>query len=169
MLDICNQSGTEISWCLYLILNVLKEYESNVTLHDQSIMFISYILLTCDARLLDLTVLKAIQDMIECVNNPYLLEQIYQHVVFNFGIWSACQCQLRIGHIQFVSTIIKDKPSSFKKSFGVQYLLDVVKMYYAGKHESLCNTAETRAGAVDVTSEEVKMIRASLLGGSCFV
>lgn len=141
----------------------MKEYESDVSFHDQSLVFIAHMLQSCNAKLMDPSVLKAIQDMIECVNMPFLLEQIYENVVFNFAIWSACDFQLRIGHIQFISTIVKDKPSQFKKSYGVQFLLDVIKMYYAGKHESLCNTAE-RAGAVEVSNDEVKVIRASLLG-----
>ena len=34
------------------------------------------------------------------------------------------------GHIQYLSTIIKDDRRHFRKTFGVQYILDVIKFHY---------------------------------------
>ena len=122
---------SDISLFLYLILNVLKEHESLNAIHDESMSFIAHMLELCDARLLDVDVLKSLQAMIDCVTSPYLLDQIYKHLVFNFRIWSSCYFGVRVGHIQYLSTIIKDNSSLFKKSFGVQFFLDVIRMYYA--------------------------------------
>ena len=38
-----------------------------------------------------------------------------------------CMCA---GHIQYLSTIIKDDRKSFRKKYGVQYILDIVRAYY---------------------------------------
>lgn len=35
-----------------------------------------------------------------------------------------------VGHIQYLSTIIKDDKKYFRKKYGVQFLLDVINAYY---------------------------------------
>ena len=39
-------------------------------------------------------------------------------------------CVLSSGHIQYLSTIIKDDKKHFRKTHGVQYMLDVIRTYY---------------------------------------
>ncbi len=34
------------------------------------------------------------------------------------------------GHIQYMSTVIKDNRKQFRKKYGVQFLLDTVRLYY---------------------------------------
>ena len=34
------------------------------------------------------------------------------------------------GHIQYLHTILKDDRKYFRKKYGVQYILDVIRMYY---------------------------------------
>jgi len=35
-----------------------------------------------------------------------------------------------VGHIQYLSTIIKDSRRLFRKKYGVQFLLDTLRVYY---------------------------------------
>lgn len=35
-----------------------------------------------------------------------------------------------LGHIQYISTIIKDSRRIFRKKYGVQFLLDTLRIYY---------------------------------------
>lgn len=37
---------------------------------------------------------------------------------------------LHTGHIQYLSTIIKDDKKFFRKRFGVQFVLDTVRVFY---------------------------------------
>jgi len=39
-------------------------------------------------------------------------------------------CMVFLGHIQYLSTIIKDDKKYFRKKYGVQYLLDTINTYY---------------------------------------
>lgn len=34
------------------------------------------------------------------------------------------------GHIQYMSTVIKDNRKQFRKKYGVQFLLDTIRLYY---------------------------------------
>lgn len=62
--------------------------------------------------------------------NMKLLENLYLEIVFNFAIWSKMQFQIVLGHVQYISTMIKGDRKYFRKKFGVQYFLDVLRMYY---------------------------------------
>ena len=41
-----------------------------------------------------------------------------------------CECIFSAGHIQYLSTIIKDDRKHFRKKYGVQYFLDIIRTYY---------------------------------------
>lgn len=34
------------------------------------------------------------------------------------------------GHIQYMSTVVKDSRKQFRKKYGVQFLLDTTRLYY---------------------------------------
>lgn len=107
----------------------------------------------------------AVQLLIEQVSvekNTQLLQQMYQHLLFDFSIWNSGDFPFRIGelcnlgncaetqypschinlylgsnrklyivgHIQYLSTIIKDSRRVFRKKYGVQFLLDTLRIYY---------------------------------------
>ncbi|WAR10788.1 NBEL1-like protein [Mya arenaria] len=69
-----------------------------------------------------------------------------------------CQCLMGLitmlpclmGHIQYLSTIIKDDRRHFRKMFGVQYILDVIRTFYS-----------TSGG---LSEEDSRTIRVSLMG-----
>ncbi|CAJ0924516.1 unnamed protein product [Ranitomeya imitator] len=61
-----------------------------------------------------------------------------------------CENEPSRGHIQYLSTIIKDSRKHFRKKYGVQFLLDTIRIYYS-KENSL-------------SSEDLTTIRMSLFG-----
>ncbi|XP_069107826.1 neurobeachin-like protein 1 isoform X1 [Argopecten irradians] len=105
-----------------------------------------------EPKLIDVNVLMAVQLLLETTItvNKVMVNHLYQHILFDFRIWSKSDFPVRIGHIQYLSTIIKDDRKYFRKKFGVQYILDVVRTYY-----STCDCGLSAADA--------KTIRGSLL------
>ena len=61
-----------------------------------------------------------------------------------------CFFLFQIGHIQYLSTLIKDDRKFFRKKFGIQFLLDVIRVHY-----STCPV---------LTKDDCKTIRGSLFG-----
>lgn len=104
--------------------------------------------------MIDVHVLMAVQLLVEtaATTNTLLLHQLYQFVLFDFRVWSRSDFPVRIGHIQYLATIIKDDRKLFRKKYGVQYILDVIRTYYSVNSED------------DLSKEDAKTIRGSLLG-----
>uniref|UniRef100_A0A8C4NXM4 Neurobeachin-like protein 2 n=1 Tax=Dicentrarchus labrax TaxID=13489 RepID=A0A8C4NXM4_DICLA len=105
----------------------------------------------------DVSVLVAMQLLIEQVTyekNQALLQQLHTHLLFNFNIWNKGDFPLRIGHIQYMSTVIKDNRKQFRKKYGVQFLLDTIRLYY-GKNSNKES---------DLSEDDIRTIRASLCG-----
>ena len=46
-----------------------------------------------------------------------LLNQIYQNVLFDFRIWSRSQFHVQIGHIQYLSTLVKGYMQNWLRGF----------------------------------------------------
>uniref|UniRef100_A0A673H1K1 Neurobeachin-like protein 2 n=1 Tax=Sinocyclocheilus rhinocerous TaxID=307959 RepID=A0A673H1K1_9TELE len=63
-------------------------------------------------------------------------------------VFIRCRC-----HIQYMSTIIKDSRKQFRKKYGVQFLLDTVRLYYGSGSKD-----------ADLSEDDIKTIRASLCG-----
>ncbi|KAJ4920566.1 hypothetical protein JOQ06_022127 [Pogonophryne albipinna] len=70
------------------------------------------------------------------------------------GTVGALLQKLPAGHIQYMSTVIKDNRKLFRKKYGVQFLLDAIRLYY-GKNSH-------RDG--DLSEDDIRTIRASLCG-----
>lgn len=127
--------------------------------------------------MIDVNVLMAVQLIIEMardIPNAQLLRQLHQHILFNFKIWSHTQFHIRIGmihtslcninyipffnvfllcflgHVQYISSVLKDDRKYYRKKYGIQFLLDVIRQYY-----SSCKV---------LSAEDSKTIRISLLG-----
>ncbi|CAL1547602.1 unnamed protein product [Lymnaea stagnalis] len=82
--------------------------------------------------MMDVTVLMSIQYLIEdCHDTPSvkstLLQHIYHYILFDFSLWSKTHFAVRIGHIQYLSTIIKEDRKYFRKMYGVQFFLDIIR------------------------------------------
>nr|CAB3264213.1 neurobeachin-like protein 1 [Phallusia mammillata] len=107
-------------------------------------------------QLLDKDLLRAIQHLVTCVNQDQsngstLLTDIYQYILFDFRIWCLTNVDAQFGHVQYLSTLIKENKKSLRSTFGVQYMLDVIKTYY-------CTSGP------DLSDDDALIIRCSLLG-----
>ncbi|XP_069790230.1 neurobeachin-like protein 1 isoform X2 [Narcine bancroftii] len=125
-------------------------------LHSHGVATLSTLLQKMPNSLVDVNVLVALQLLIEQADvekNSQLLHQMYQYLLFDFRIWSRGDFPFRIGHIQYLSTIIKDNRKLFRKKYGVQFLLDTIRMCYSSSSQDS-----------DLSVDDVKTIRASLYG-----
>uniref|UniRef100_A0A8C2NAX6 Neurobeachin like 1 n=1 Tax=Capra hircus TaxID=9925 RepID=A0A8C2NAX6_CAPHI len=92
-------------------------------IHSHGVAVLGALLQKVPSALMDVNVLMAIQLLIEQVSlekNMQLLQQMYQYLLFDFRIWNRGDFPFRIGHIQYLSTIIKDSRRVFRKKYGVQ-------------------------------------------------
>ncbi|KAK3926892.1 Neurobeachin-like protein 1, partial [Frankliniella fusca] len=84
--------------------------------------------------LLDVNVLMVAQLLLEMARDagsPALLRALHQHVLFNFSIWTRGPFHIRIGHIQYISSVVKEDRKAFRKRYGVQFLLDAIRTHHA--------------------------------------
>ncbi|XP_071942779.1 neurobeachin-like protein 1 [Antedon mediterranea] len=146
----------QVACFLTLIKNICVGHPINQDmLHQcQGIPTIGMLLQKVDPRLIDVHVLMAIQTFLEYISdgNSVLSKSTYQHLLFDFRIWSKSDFTVRIAHIQYLSTVIKDDHKYFHQKFGVSYILDVIRTYYSD------------FGPEDISREDSKTIRAALFG-----
>uniref|UniRef100_A0A6Q2X5B5 Neurobeachin-like 1 n=1 Tax=Esox lucius TaxID=8010 RepID=A0A6Q2X5B5_ESOLU len=125
-------------------------------LHSHGVATLGGLMQKLPASLVDVSVLVSAQLLVEQVTyekNQQLLLQLHTHLLFNFSIWNLGDFPLRIGHIQYMSTVIKDNRKQFRKKYGVQFLLDTIRLYYgSGSKEG------------DMSEDDIRTIRASLCG-----
>lgn len=102
---------------------------------------------------IDVNVLMAVQLLVENAstveNAQEMLQLVYQHILFDFRIWSKGSFPVRLGHIQYLTTIIKEDRKYFRKKYGPRFLLDMVQMFYSD-----CSL---------LSSDDVKTIRMAVL------
>ncbi|XP_050525286.1 neurobeachin-like protein 2 [Daktulosphaira vitifoliae] len=82
---------------------------------------------------IDLQMLEALQlfmETLQDISNVQLLRAFFQHVLFNFAIWSRCSFQIQIGAVKIIYLLIKNDRKSFRKRFGIQFFLDSIRIYY---------------------------------------
>ncbi|XP_023565929.1 neurobeachin-like protein 1 [Octodon degus] len=125
-------------------------------IHSHGVATLGTLLQKVPSTLMDVNVLMAVQLLIEQISlekNVLLLQQMYQYLLFDFRVWNRGDFPFRIGHIQYLSTIIKDSRRVFRKKYGVQFLLDTLRIYYGSgcKHNEL-------------SLDDIQTIRSSLYG-----
>uniref|UniRef100_A0A803W0N7 Neurobeachin-like protein 2 n=1 Tax=Ficedula albicollis TaxID=59894 RepID=A0A803W0N7_FICAL len=123
-------------------------------IHSHGVATLGALLQKVPRILMDVNVLMAVQLLIEQVSvekNMQLLQQMYHHLLFDFSIWNSGDFPFRIGHIQYLSTIIKDSRRLFRKKYGVQFLLDTLRIYYGYEF-------------FDLAPDDLRTIRTSLYG-----
>lgn len=97
----------------------------------------------------------AVQLLVEFARDaqdPSFLQSLYQHILFDMRIWGRSQFHVRIGHVQYLSNLIHEDRHSFRKKYGPQYLLDVIKQHYQNGDQS------------DLSADDRKTMRQALLG-----
>ena len=161
--DEAAQVNNGVTIILTLLQNILKGSTllRDSFLRSRELATLGVVLSKIDGRLIDVPVLMSIQKLIETLqhSNEVLMPCIFQYILFNFSIWSRCEFAIRIGHIQYLSTLIKDNPTYFRTRFGTEFILDVIRTYYI-------SDVSTKS---DVESSEIdeggaKIIRGSLFG-----
>ncbi|CAI9726854.1 1 isoform X1 [Octopus vulgaris] len=146
----------QVAAFLTLLRNMLqtktKNQDSFIRTHGAAT--VGALLQKVNSELIDVHVLMAVQLLVEAAatTNTMLLRHLYQFILFDFRVWSRSDFPVRIGHIQYLATIIKDDRKHFRKKYGVQYILDVIRTYYSSVTEG------------SLTKEDTKTIRVSLLG-----
>ncbi|KAJ6665248.1 hypothetical protein lerEdw1_004297 [Lerista edwardsae] len=124
--------------------------------HTHGVATLGALLQKVPSSFMDVNVLMAVQLLIEQVSvakNMQLLQQMYQYLLFDFSIWNRGDFPFRLGHIQYLSTIIKDSRRLFRKKYGVQFLLDTLRIYYGSGYKD-----------IDLAPDDLGTIRTSLYG-----
>ncbi|XP_058888101.1 neurobeachin-like protein 1 isoform X1 [Acipenser ruthenus] len=143
---------------LLMIKHFIQRHPINqeTLIHSHGVATLGALLQKLPSSMVDVNMLVAVQLLIEQVNqekNTVLLQQMYQYLLLDFRIWNQGDFPFRIGHIQYLSTIIKDSRKLFRRKYGVQFVLDAIRLYYG-----------THSKENDLCLDDVKTIRASLCG-----
>lgn len=107
------------------------------------------------ASLIDVQVLMAVQLLVEFardIQDPLFLQNMYQYVLFDMRIWCRSEFHVRIGHVQYVSNLVQEDRLGFRKKYGPQYVLDVVRQYYLNGEP------------LDLSADDRKTMRQAFLG-----
>ncbi|NXT30836.1 NBEL2 protein, partial [Pelecanoides urinatrix] len=159
---------------LLLVKNFIQNHpvnqESLVQCHGPAI--IGALLQKVSGPLLDMSTLMASQILMEQVaseGSGLLLHLLYQHLLFDFRIWSNSDFAVRLGgnwgclgmfsipnglrgyshllpagHIQYLANVIKDHKQRICKKYGVQYILDSIRTYYGTSREKTTATDDIK-------------------------
>ncbi|NWR38628.1 NBEL2 protein, partial [Tachuris rubrigastra] len=126
---------------LLLVKNFIQHHpvnqESLVQCHGPAI--IGALLQKVPGALLDMSTLMASQILMEQVaseGSGLLLHLLYQHLLFDFRIWSNSDFAVRLGHIQYLASVVKDHKQRIRKKYGVQFVLDSIRTYYGTSRET---------------------------------
>nr|XP_013812182.1 PREDICTED: neurobeachin-like protein 2 [Apteryx mantelli mantelli] len=138
----------DVAAFLLLVKNFIQNHpvnqESLVQCHGPAI--IGALLQKVSSSQLDMSLLMASQILMEQVaseGSGLLLHLLYQHLLFDFRIWSNSDFAVRLGHIQYLANIVKDHKQRIRKKYGVQYILDSIRTYYGQPHcPQVCGALE---------------------------
>ncbi|KAM8810447.1 neurobeachin-like protein 2 [Eudromia elegans] len=135
---------------LLLVKNFIQNHpvnqESLVQCHGPAI--IGALLQKVPSARLDMSLLVASQMLMEQVaseGSGLLLHLLYQHLLFDFRIWSNSDFAMRLGHIQYLASVVKEHKQRVRKKYGVQYVLDALRTYYGTPKEqpAACDNVRT--------------------------
>ncbi|RUS76849.1 hypothetical protein EGW08_015382, partial [Elysia chlorotica] len=149
-----NQLAAFITMLRYMLKGMAVNKDLFIQTHSASTL--GMLIQRVSPDLVDVNVLMSVQYLVEDSDDhsstkSMLLQHIYHYILFDFSLWSRTQFAVRIGHIQYLSTIIKDDRKFFRKKYGVQFFLDIVRQYYSTSSESC------------LSEEDNKTIRGALL------
>ncbi|KAM9310767.1 neurobeachin-like protein 2 isoform 2-T2 [Pholidichthys leucotaenia] len=121
---------------LLLVKNLIRHHpvnqESLLQCHGPSV--IGAMLSKVPGSMMDMNVLIACQLLLEQVfseGNSLLLQQLYQHLLFNFRIWTKSHFAVCLAHVQYLQSVINKNKQRMKRKYGVQYILDTIRTYYS--------------------------------------
>jgi hypothetical protein len=147
-----------------LILNLMRYlFHNNDILQDRfernnGIALLSFLIQRLPKRFIDINLLRICQEFVSeanQINDKSLLNAIYEHLIFDFRIWNKAEYEIRIGHIQYISTIIKDDKKYFRKKYGIQFFLDTIKTYFGQSGQSGANSSSGNNSTNQANSSEL--------------
>ncbi|XP_068091322.1 neurobeachin-like protein 2 isoform X2 [Hyperolius riggenbachi] len=151
----CRLERNGVAAFLLMVKNFIQRHPSNreslLQCHGPAI--IGALLQKVSPLMMDMNVLMASQmlmDEISAEGHHFLLHHLYQHLLFDFRIWSNSDFAVRLGHIQYLSSIMKDHKQRVRRKYGVQYILDSLRRHYGTQKED------------QITEDNVKTIQLSL-------
>lgn len=81
--------------------------------------------------------LVVIQELVQLLSNHREQHwQLMTQLLFNFHIWSRPAFSVRIGHIEFLSTVVRSNLGECRSEFGVKYFLDIIRVHYRLIHST---------------------------------
>ncbi|KAL0985478.1 hypothetical protein UPYG_G00157390 [Umbra pygmaea] len=121
---------------LLMVKNLIRHHPVNQEslLHSHGPAIIGAMLTKVPGCMMDMSVLMACRfllDQVSSEGNSPLLLQLYQHLLFDFRIWSNSHFAVCLGHVQYLSSVIKDGKQRMRRKHGVQYMLDTIRTHYS--------------------------------------
>ncbi|XP_053953173.1 neurobeachin-like protein 1 isoform X1 [Anastrepha ludens] len=151
--------------CFLRYLTHCHENNQENMLNSECLPMIGAMLRKCSPSLFDVNALMATHLFIESLQNQKsesgnahgnstLLDVLYTDIAFNFHIWVRMNFEITLGHVQYLSAMIKNDRKFFRKKFGIQFFLDVVRDHYS--------TPDS------ITPDDAKTIRSAMYAIVCF-
>ncbi|OWK02816.1 hypothetical protein Celaphus_00010604 [Cervus elaphus hippelaphus] len=142
---------------LLMLRNFLQGHTVNQEglVHCQGPAIIGALLRKVPSWAMDMNVLMSAQLLMEQVaaeGSGPLLYLLYQHLLFNFHLWTLSDFAVRLGHIQYVSSIVREHRQKLRKKYGVQFILDVLRVHYSPQRER------------PLAADDLRTVQTSLLG-----
>jgi len=100
---------------------------------NQGISLLSFLLQRLPKRFIDINLLRVMQQIVsetQSLSDAALLNAIYENLIFDFRIWNKAEYEIRIGHINYILILVKDDKKYFRKKYGIQFFLDIIKTYF---------------------------------------
>uniref|UniRef100_A0A665UB45 Neurobeachin-like protein 2 n=1 Tax=Echeneis naucrates TaxID=173247 RepID=A0A665UB45_ECHNA len=125
---------------LLMVKNMIRHHpvnqESLLHCHGPSIIgaMLSKVSVSYVSFMMDMNVLMACQLLLEQVfseGNSPLLQQLYQHLLFDFRLWTKSHFAVCLAHVQYLSSVINKSKQRMKRKYGVQYILDTIRTFYS--------------------------------------
>ncbi|XP_077383055.1 neurobeachin-like protein 2 isoform X1 [Festucalex cinctus] len=128
---------------LLMMKNMIRRHPVNqeglLQCHGPSI--IGAMLSKVPGTMMDMNVLIACRLLLDQVlteGNGPLLQQFYQHLLFDFRIWTRSHFAVCHDHVQYISSVIHKGKQRLKRKYGVQYILDTIRTYYSTEKDGVC-------------------------------
>uniref|UniRef100_A0AAY4CST8 Neurobeachin-like protein 2 n=1 Tax=Denticeps clupeoides TaxID=299321 RepID=A0AAY4CST8_9TELE len=128
----CRLERNSVAAFLLMVKNMLRDHTANQEslLHCHGPAIIGAMLCKVPSSMIDMNVLMACQfllDQVSTEGNVPLLFQFYQHLLFDFRIWSRGHFAVCLGHVQYLSSVLKENKPRTRRKYGVQYVLDSIQ------------------------------------------
>ncbi len=99
---------------------------------DNGLPLLGFLLQRLPKRFVDAGLLQVVQDLVgeaSLASDKDLLGLVYESLVFDFRLWNRADMDVRIGHLTYISTIIKDDKVRMR-SGGVEYFFIKAKRIF---------------------------------------